>query len=157
MRSVKKTHVKLFRLSFSTGSASRMSQSKKVVSKKPFFDCVRRKLDLSFITRKRPFSTYKSDCIRNGLSPFSFVGRFGPTVHTDVTCICCQHYQNVRRPPERLHVSQPISPPAEYRIMVGIIDYIAYLNRGAQSEIKEKNENSWVLQQWNRDFQHPLF
>ena len=41
MRSVKKTHVQLFRLSFSTGSASRRSQSKNVASKKPFFDCVR--------------------------------------------------------------------------------------------------------------------
>ena len=51
--------------SFSTGSASRNSQSKKVESKKPFFDCVR-KPDLSF-SPKRPFSTDKSDCIRNGL------------------------------------------------------------------------------------------
>ena len=51
--------------SFSTGSASRNSQSKKVESKKPFFDCVR-KPDLGF-SRKRPFSTDKSDCIRNGL------------------------------------------------------------------------------------------
>ena len=72
MRSVKKTRVKLFRLSFSTGgpvekrSASRNSQSKKVESKKPFFDCVR-KLYLGF-SRKRPFSTDKSDCIRNGLN-----------------------------------------------------------------------------------------
>ena len=52
--------------SFSTGSASRNSQSKKVESEKPFFDCVR-KLELGF-NRKRPFSTDKSDCIRNGLS-----------------------------------------------------------------------------------------
>ena len=52
--------------SFSTGSASRNSQSKKVESKKPFFDCVR-KLDLGS-SRKRPFSTDKSDCIRNGLT-----------------------------------------------------------------------------------------
>ena len=51
--------------SFSTGSASRNSQSKKVESKKPFFDCVR-KPDLGF-SRKIPFSTDKSDCIRNGL------------------------------------------------------------------------------------------
>ena len=47
--------------SFSTGSASRNSQSKK-----PFFDCVK-KPDLGFI-RKRPFSTDKSDCVRNGLT-----------------------------------------------------------------------------------------
>ena len=33
--------------SFSTRSANRTSQSKKVESKKPFFDCVR-KLDLGF-------------------------------------------------------------------------------------------------------------
>ena len=51
--------------SFTTGSASRNSQSKKVESKKPFFDCVRRP-DLGF-SRKRPFSTDKSNCIRNGL------------------------------------------------------------------------------------------
>ena len=49
----------------STGSASRNSQSKKVESKKPFFDCVS-KPDLGF-SRKRPFSTDKSDCISNGL------------------------------------------------------------------------------------------
>ena len=73
--------------SFSIGSASRNSPSKKVGSKKPFFDCVRkldlgfsrkspfstdksdrvRKLDLHF-SRKRPFSTGKSECIRNGLN-----------------------------------------------------------------------------------------
>ena len=56
--------------SFSTGSASRNSQSKKAGKKdesiKPFSDCVR-KPDLGF-SRKRPFSTGKSDCIRNGLS-----------------------------------------------------------------------------------------
>ena len=50
---------------FLTGSANRNSQSKKVESKKPFFDCVR-KPDLSF-SRRRPFSTVKSYCIRNGL------------------------------------------------------------------------------------------
>ena len=53
--------------SFSTGSARRNSQSKKVESKKPFFVCAR-KLDLGF-SRKRPFSTDKSDCVRNGLTP----------------------------------------------------------------------------------------
>ena len=52
--------------SFSTGSDSRSSPSKKVESKNPFFDCVR-KLDLGF-SRKRPLSTDKSDCIRSGLS-----------------------------------------------------------------------------------------
>ena len=52
--------------SFSTGSASRNSQSEKVESKKPFFDCVR-KPDVGF-SRKKPFSTDKSDCIRNGLT-----------------------------------------------------------------------------------------
>ena len=52
--------------SFSTGPASRNSQSKKVESKKPFFDSVR-KPDLGF-SPKRPFSTEKPDCIRNGLT-----------------------------------------------------------------------------------------
>ena len=59
--------------SFSTGSASRNSQSKKVESKKPFFNSVR-KPDLGF-SRTRPFSTDKSDCIRNGLSIVSRVRR----------------------------------------------------------------------------------
>ena len=59
-----KNTCKTFRLSFSTGSASRNSQSKKVESKKPFIDCIR-KPDLG-LSRKRPFSTDKSDCIRNG-------------------------------------------------------------------------------------------
>ena len=66
MRLVPKTRVKLFQLSFSTGSASRNSQSKKVESKKPFVDCVK-KPDLGF-SRKRPFSTDKSDRLRNGLT-----------------------------------------------------------------------------------------
>ena len=51
--------------SFSSGYASRNSQSKKVESKKPFFDCIR-KADLGF-SRKRPFSSDKCDCIRNDL------------------------------------------------------------------------------------------
>ena len=73
MRWVKKTHAKLFRLifrladpvekvDFSTGSPSRKTRSKKVESRKPFFDCVS-KPNLGFI-RKRPFSTDKSDCVR---------------------------------------------------------------------------------------------
>ena len=41
--------------SFSTGSVSRNFQSKKVESKKPFFDCVR-KPDSGF-SQKRPFTT----------------------------------------------------------------------------------------------------
>ena len=76
MRSVRKTRVKFFRPSFSTGGCSRQSRvfrldqpvgifsRKKLSRKKPFFDCVR-KLDLGF-SRKRPFSPDKSDCIRNG-------------------------------------------------------------------------------------------
>ena len=71
-----KNSVKLFRLSFSTDRSSRKSQVfrldppvgtqlEKVELKKPFFGCVR-KPDLGF-SRKRPFSTDKSDCIRNGL------------------------------------------------------------------------------------------
>ena len=65
MRWVRKSGVKLSRLSFSTGSASRNSQSKIVESRKPFFDCVREP-DLGF-SRKIPFSTDKPDCIRNDL------------------------------------------------------------------------------------------
>ena len=45
-----------------TGCASRIALSKKVESKKLFFDCVR-KPDLGF-SRNRPFSTDKSDRIR---------------------------------------------------------------------------------------------
>ena len=78
MRSVKKTGVKLFRLSLSTGGSSRKSRvfrldppvgilSRKKLSRKSPFSTVR-KLDLGF-SRKRPFSTDKSDCIRNGLTP----------------------------------------------------------------------------------------
>ena len=66
MRSVQKTRVKLFRLSFSTGGSSRNYQSEKVESTKLFFDCERQP-DLGF-SRKKPFSTDKSDCIRNGLT-----------------------------------------------------------------------------------------
>ena len=65
-----KSGVKLFRLSFSNGFASRNSQSKKVESKKPFFHCVRNP-DLGF-SRKRPFSTDKYGCIRNGLRKSCF-------------------------------------------------------------------------------------
>ena len=55
--------------SFSTGFASRTSQSKKL-----FFDCVR-KPDLGF-SRKRPFSTDKSDCKRNSLKAISYAVGF---------------------------------------------------------------------------------
>ena len=63
MPSVQKTRVKHFRLGvltvykfvFSTGSASRNSQSKKVKPKKLIFDCGR-KLDLGF-SQRRQFST----------------------------------------------------------------------------------------------------
>ena len=71
MRWVQKSGVELFRLSFSTGSSSRKTQSKKVESKKPFFDCVLvRKLNLGFSRKrsKKPFSTDKFDCVRNGLT-----------------------------------------------------------------------------------------
>ena len=50
--------------SFSTGATGLNSQPRKVESKKPFFDFVR-KPDLGF-SRERPFSTDNSDCIRNG-------------------------------------------------------------------------------------------
>ena len=52
--------------SFSTGSASRRSQSKKVESEKPFFDCVREP-DLGF-SRKKPLSTDESVLIQSDLS-----------------------------------------------------------------------------------------
>ena len=66
MRWVEKARVKLFRLTFSTGCTSRKTQSKKFESKKLFFDCVR-KPDLGF-SRKKPFSTDKTSCIRIGLN-----------------------------------------------------------------------------------------
>ena len=47
-------------------SASRNSQSKKFESTKPFFDCMRKLV--SGLCQKRPFSTDKSDCLRNGPS-----------------------------------------------------------------------------------------
>ena len=76
MRWVKKTRVKnsteffdwqiqSTKSSFSSGSPTRNTWWKKVESKKLFFDCAR-KPDLGF-SRKRPFSTDKSDCVRNGL------------------------------------------------------------------------------------------
>ena len=77
MRSVKKTGVTLLsteifdwqiqskKSTFSTGFLSQEIQSKKVETKKPFFDCAR-KTDWGF-SRKRSFSTDKSDCVRNGL------------------------------------------------------------------------------------------
>ena len=68
MRWVKKTGGKLFRLSFSTGRSSRKSQ---VFRKDPPVGKLSRKKlirkpDLGF-GRKGPFSTDKSDCVRNGL------------------------------------------------------------------------------------------
>ena len=83
MRWVKQTCVKLFRLSFSTDRSSRKSQvfrldapvgklDRKTLSRKSqpfksqsFYDFVREP-DFGF-SRKRPFSTDQSDCIRNGL------------------------------------------------------------------------------------------
>ena len=56
--------------SFSTGIASRNYQSKKVESKKPFFDCAMPYLGFS---RKRPLSTTKSECIRNGLTALAWL------------------------------------------------------------------------------------
>ena len=57
-------------MSFSTGSPSQKTQSKKVESKKPFFDCVR-KPGLGF-SQKRAFSNDKFDCVRNGLKTQKF-------------------------------------------------------------------------------------
>ena len=51
---------------FSIEFCAWIPQSESSVEKScPFFDCVR-KPDLGF-SRKRPFSTDKSDCVRNGL------------------------------------------------------------------------------------------
>ena len=61
-----KNTCKTFSTEVSTEFASRNSQSKNVESKKPFLDCVT-KPDLGF-SRKRPYSTGKSDCIRNGFT-----------------------------------------------------------------------------------------
>ena len=103
MRSVQKTRVKIFRLSFSTGGSSRKSRvfrldppvgilsrkklSRKSESKEPFFDCVRRP-DLGF-SRKRPFSTDKSDCIRNGLmsSCYFYIYIFCPREFLEATAV----------------------------------------------------------------------
>ena len=77
MQWVQNSCVKRFRLRFSTGrfsrknavfrledgSSSRKTRPEKLESKKPFFDCIR-KPDLGF-SRKRPFSTDKSDGVRN--------------------------------------------------------------------------------------------
>ena len=95
MRWVRKTRIKLFRRSFSTGGSSRKSPqlinspgipfpsdhttlstgppSRKTQSKKLLFNRVR-KPDLGF-SRKRPFSTDKSDCVRTGPNPTRAVGR----------------------------------------------------------------------------------
>ena len=64
MQWVQKTRVKLFRMDPPVGKLSGKNQ--KVEWKKMFFDCVR-KPDLGF-GPKRPFSTDKSDCVRNGLT-----------------------------------------------------------------------------------------
>ena len=60
--------IKSKKSSFSTRSLSRKTQSKKVESKMLFFDCCARKPELGF-SRKRPFSTEKSDSVRNSLIP----------------------------------------------------------------------------------------
>ena len=84
MRWVKKTHVKLFRLNFSTGGSSRKSifrlfrldppdgrktQSNEMLSRKsPFSTVCKKKTRMGpHSTKKRPFSTDKLDCVRNGL------------------------------------------------------------------------------------------
>ena len=61
MRSVQKTRVKPFRLNFSTGGSSRKSR---VFGPDPPVGILSQKK----FSRKRPLSTDKSDCIRNGLT-----------------------------------------------------------------------------------------
>ena len=51
---------------FSTGCADRIARSKKLGSKRYFFECVRMH-DLVF-NRKSPFSIHRSDCIGIGLT-----------------------------------------------------------------------------------------
>ena len=66
MRWVSKTNVKLFRLEFFDWQIQSKKSVKQVESKELFFDCVR-KPDFG-VSRKKPFSTDKSDCVRNSLA-----------------------------------------------------------------------------------------
>ena len=102
MRWVAKTSEKLFRLSFSTDRSSRKSQvfrldpvgklsRKKVESKKPFFDCVR-KLDLGFSRKRLKNLTFRLDLSVEKLSRKSFSPVFSthriahPTTKHTPTC-----------------------------------------------------------------------
>ena len=59
-------HITLKKSIFSTGCVDRVARSKKLGSKRHFFDCVRM-LDL-VSDRNPPFSIHLSDCIRIGLA-----------------------------------------------------------------------------------------
>ena len=57
--------IPLKKSTFSTGCADRIARSKKLGSKRHFFDCVKTH-DL-VLNQKSPFSIHRSDCIRIGL------------------------------------------------------------------------------------------
>ena len=62
---------------FSTGCADRIARSKKLGSKRHFFDCVRMP---DFVSdQKSPFSIHRSDCIRIGLTSGNFSEKSGDT------------------------------------------------------------------------------
>ena len=63
-------HITLKKSIFSTGCVDRVARSKKLGSKRHFFDCVRM-LDL-VSDRNPPFSIHLSDCIRIGLMQSDF-------------------------------------------------------------------------------------
>ena len=112
MRSVKKTREKLFRLSFSTVEDP--------VGKVSFFDCVR-KPDLGF-SRKRPFSTDTSDCIRTGLivlihtttvvvlPRYAGAGRYSLDMKTLTHVYTTQH----THPPTDQAIHPPTNPTLTY-------------------------------------------
>ena len=60
--------IPLKKSTFSTGCADRTARSKKLGSKRHFFDCVKTH-DL-VLNQKSPFSIHRSDCIRIGRRPF---------------------------------------------------------------------------------------
>ena len=59
--------IPLKKSTFSTGCTDRIARSKKMGSKRHFFDCVRMPDLVS--DRKSPFSAHRSHCIRIGVRP----------------------------------------------------------------------------------------
>ena len=70
--------------SFSTGSASRKTRSKKLESKKLFFGCIR-KPDWG-LSQKRPFSADKSDCNKNWPELENFVEKMQAACDISFAC-----------------------------------------------------------------------